>query len=106
MKRNELLKHLRRHGCHLKREGASHSLWINPQTGETQAVPRHTEIPNKLEAKRIGPFLLIFPPPLFHHDRRDYVVEVGEFLLQELVSLGLYFVLVRALAVGRTVSVA
>ena len=30
MKRNALLKHLRLHGCVLKREGRSHSLWLNP----------------------------------------------------------------------------
>lgn len=30
-------------GCYLKREGASHSLWINPKTGVVEAVPRHTE---------------------------------------------------------------
>lgn len=28
MKRNELLRHLRRHGCYLKREGGAHSLWV------------------------------------------------------------------------------
>ena len=52
MKRHELLRHLRRHGCYLKREGAAHSLWCNPQNGQVQAVPRHTEIPNRL-AQRI-----------------------------------------------------
>lgn len=51
MKRNALLKHLRRYGCYLKREGSSHSLWMNPQTGWTEAVPRHTEISNKLAGK-------------------------------------------------------
>ncbi len=51
MKRNALLRHLRKHGCHLKREGRSHSLWTNPQTGEVEAVPRHTEIPNVLARK-------------------------------------------------------
>ncbi len=39
MKRTALLKHLRRHGCVLKREGRAHSLWTNPQTGATEAVP-------------------------------------------------------------------
>lgn len=48
MKRNELLRHLRRHGCYLKREGSRHSLWANPRTGGLEAVPRHVEIPNKL----------------------------------------------------------
>ena len=51
MKRGDLLRHLRRHGCYLKREGASHSLWCNPATGAVEAVPRHTEIANKLAQK-------------------------------------------------------
>ncbi len=51
MKREELLNHLRRHGCYLKREGRSHSLWCNPQTGHIEAVPRHTELANKLVTK-------------------------------------------------------
>lgn len=51
MRRHQLLKHLRRNGCVLKREGASHSLWCNPMTGETEAVPRHTEIKNILARK-------------------------------------------------------
>ena len=51
MKRNALLKHLRRYGCHLKREGRSHSLWTNPLTGHVEAIPRHVEISNKLAQK-------------------------------------------------------
>jgi mRNA interferase HicA len=51
MKRNALLRHLRRHGCHLKREGRSHSLWTNPRTGEMEAVPRHTEVADGLARK-------------------------------------------------------
>ena len=51
MKRSALLQHLRRHGCVLKREGASHSLWMNPANGAVEAVPRHTEIPNNLARK-------------------------------------------------------
>ena len=51
MKRNSLLRHLRIHGCYLKREGRSHSLWCNPNTGHIEDVPRHTEIPNKLARK-------------------------------------------------------
>jgi len=38
-------------GCHLKREGSSHSLWINPTTGVVEAVPRHSEIKEPLAAK-------------------------------------------------------
>lgn len=47
MKRTALLRHLRKHGCVLKREGRSHSLWMNPETGELEAVPRHVEIPQQ-----------------------------------------------------------
>ena len=38
MKRSALLRFLRRQGCHLKREGASHSLWTNPLNGLVEAV--------------------------------------------------------------------
>ncbi len=51
MKRSDLLKHLRRYGCILKWEGAAHSLWINPQTGAVEAIPRHTEVKNLLARK-------------------------------------------------------
>ena len=51
MSRRALLRHLRRHGCVLKREGRSHSLWTNPSNGRVEAVPRHTEIANRLARK-------------------------------------------------------
>ncbi len=51
MKRTSLLRHLRRFGCILKREGRQHSLWVNPQNGRVEAIPRHVEIPNNLARK-------------------------------------------------------
>jgi len=51
MKRSALIRHLRRNGCYLKREGGSHSLWWNPETGHIEAIPRHVEIPNRLVRK-------------------------------------------------------
>ena len=51
MKRNALLKHLRKHGCILKREGSAHSLWCNPNTGAIEAIPRHIEIADRLARK-------------------------------------------------------
>ncbi|OHB49167.1 MAG: addiction module toxin, HicA family [Planctomycetes bacterium GWF2_40_8] len=51
MKRHHLLKHLRKYGCFLKREGRSHSLWCNPHAEHIEAIPRHNEIPNKLAKK-------------------------------------------------------
>lgn len=51
MKRRDLEKKLRIAGCFLKREGSSHSLWINPKTGIIEAVPRHSEIKEHLAIK-------------------------------------------------------
>jgi len=51
MKRESLIRHLRKYGCYLKREGSAHSLWCNPNTGQVEAVPRHAEIPDILARK-------------------------------------------------------
>jgi mRNA interferase HicA len=51
MKRESLLRHLRKHGCYLQREGSAHSLWCNPSTGQVEAVPRHTEVADILARK-------------------------------------------------------
>jgi len=48
MKRHEFLKHLRRNGCVPVREGASHSLYQNLANGRIEAIPRHTELKNRL----------------------------------------------------------
>jgi hypothetical protein len=51
MKRNELLRHLRVHGCILKREGGRHSLFINLLNGIVETIPRHVEIDDRLVEK-------------------------------------------------------
>lgn len=51
MKRRLLEKRLRRAGCYLKREGAEHTLWINPATGVVEAVPRHADIKEPVARK-------------------------------------------------------
>ena len=51
MKRHEFLRHLRVNGCILKREGARHSLYMNPINGVVETVPRHVEIDNRLAKK-------------------------------------------------------
>ena len=51
MKRRDLEVKLRIAGCYLKREGSSHSLWINPKNGAVEAVPRHKEIKEPLARK-------------------------------------------------------
>ena len=41
MKASELAKLAKKHGCHIKRHGAEHDIWINPKTGNTARIPRH-----------------------------------------------------------------
>ncbi|MYB94880.1 MAG: type II toxin-antitoxin system HicA family toxin [Gammaproteobacteria bacterium] len=62
MKRRELIKHLKDHGCKLLREGGSHSRWWNPVLRTRTSVPRHTEI-NNITAQKICKALGI-PRPL------------------------------------------
>ena len=52
MKRKLLIKTLTKAGCVLVRHGASHDLYVNPQTGKKQPVPRHSDI-NEILAKHI-----------------------------------------------------
>jgi len=42
MKKGDLERHLRRHGCELEREGANHSVWLNSATDARSSVPRHS----------------------------------------------------------------
>lgn len=44
MKRTDLERHLRSHGCVVHREGGRHQIWINPANRQTAPVPRHPEI--------------------------------------------------------------
>ena len=61
MKRQALIQHLKRHGCYFIREGGKHSLWGRSEAGLSAALPRHTEIRNRL-AKDICKQLRIPPP--------------------------------------------
>ena len=51
MKRHQLLKHLKKHGCELLREGARHTVYVNRVNGKVSTVPRHSEIVNRLAGK-------------------------------------------------------
>jgi len=46
MKRNAFIKHLKANGCILVREGANHSLFINPDNRKKSTVGRHPELSN------------------------------------------------------------
>jgi predicted RNA binding protein YcfA (HicA-like mRNA interferase family) len=51
VKRADLERHLRRHGCQLKREGANHAIWENSAREIWSSVPRHREVKEFLVRK-------------------------------------------------------
>jgi len=52
MKRRDLVAELERIGCVLLRNGAKHDIYHNPNTGQSEPLPRHREI-SELLAKKI-----------------------------------------------------
>jgi len=44
MKRQDLIRHLERHGCRFLREGGNHTVYFNPSNRKCSTVPRHREI--------------------------------------------------------------
>jgi hypothetical protein len=56
MKRSRLIRQLTEAGCELLRHGSRHDLYVNPENGKKQPVPRHTEIDDDL-AKHIMKYL-------------------------------------------------
>lgn len=51
MKRVDLIRHLEAQGCRLLREGANHSVYVNPVARKASTVPRHREIDEFLARK-------------------------------------------------------
>jgi len=56
MKRKPFIRQLKKEGCVLHRFGANHDIYLNPNNGLKQPVPRHTEIDNQL-VKHIRKYL-------------------------------------------------
>ncbi|MBK1707376.1 type II toxin-antitoxin system HicA family toxin [Halochromatium glycolicum] len=48
MKRRDLIKELESMGCVMLRHGSRHDWYHNPETKESQPVPRHREIKEHL----------------------------------------------------------
>jgi mRNA interferase HicA len=44
MKRRELERHLRDHGCFLHHYGGKHDIWVNAVSLSQVPVPRHAEL--------------------------------------------------------------
>ncbi|MEK7086491.1 MAG: type II toxin-antitoxin system HicA family toxin [Patescibacteria group bacterium] len=51
MKRADLIRHLQKSGCRFVREGAKHSVFLNPENDFISTVPRHVEIDSFLARK-------------------------------------------------------
>lgn len=51
MKRRDVVAHLLIHGCSLLREGARHSIFVNPSNNRISTVPRHAEVNDHLVVK-------------------------------------------------------
>jgi predicted RNA binding protein YcfA (HicA-like mRNA interferase family) len=56
MKRKDLIKQLTKAGCVLLRHGSRHDIYLNPQNGQKQPVPRHNEVDEQL-ARHIKKYL-------------------------------------------------
>ena len=48
MKRQQLVRYLKKKGCKLKGEGAKHTRVYNPVNGKRSHIPRHVEVANQL----------------------------------------------------------
>jgi len=51
VKRTKVLKHLKKAGCIIYREGKRHTVLWNPKNNKTSTLPRHTEIDDFLVEK-------------------------------------------------------
>ena len=51
MKRIAIIRHLKRHGCELLREGSNHSVFVNRAARKSSSIPRHREINDFLARK-------------------------------------------------------
>jgi len=51
MNRNDFIRFLEQYGLEFFRHGSRHDIYIHKATGKKVAVPRHTEIKNKLLKK-------------------------------------------------------
>ena len=52
MKNGMLIKILRTQGCVFVKHGKKHDVYLNPRTGKTERIPRHSDI-NEILAKHI-----------------------------------------------------
>jgi predicted RNA binding protein YcfA (HicA-like mRNA interferase family) len=51
MKKQDLIRHLTDHGCVMLRDKGKHTIYVNPESGLTTAIPRKREINDFLARK-------------------------------------------------------
>ena len=56
MKRNLLLKEIRKRGAVFIRHGKKHDIYVNPKTGIIEQIPRHTDVDEVLARNIIKHF--------------------------------------------------
>jgi len=61
MKRKALIKHVRKNGCSLVREGGNQSVYINSAKMKISTIPRHKEIYDNLAKKICKDLEIPFP---------------------------------------------
>ena len=61
MKRVALIRHLESQGCRLLREGANHSVYVNPAARKSSTVPRHREVDEFLARKICRDLQIAYP---------------------------------------------
>ena len=57
MKRNLLLKEIRKRGAIFVRHGKKHDIYLNPKTGMIEQIPRHPDVDETLARNIIKHFL-------------------------------------------------
>ena len=56
MKRNLLLKEIRKRGALFVRHGGKHDIYVNPKTGIIEQIPRHPDVDENLAGNIIKHF--------------------------------------------------
>jgi mRNA interferase HicA len=51
MKRRDVIIHLEKNNCRFKREGGSHTVYVNLKNNKISTVPRHKEVKENLVKK-------------------------------------------------------
>ena len=72
MKRRDLLRYLAEHDCVQVREGANHTVFLNPASGRISTVPRHREINPGLARKICQDLGVPHPPQLLRETLARY----------------------------------